>query len=363
MGEKKRFRIPEESGCVRGLVACAAVLLLSQFCWIRISVDGGLDFDFTWIFPLSLHTDGMLLKCQINELGVPILLAILGITYAKKDLELLSAPLIFQLFGALGWIFWEWADGIWDYPEWLWQNCLDLAPLVLLLLVFVFTVSGRLKQKLWLLLVTFGYLAFLTIRFLQVLVSGIGSSIWHSAYLSAYLGVAALYLAYGILGLAMSDDPNRSYQRVGARGTIRQGEEEYRYTAYELLEEKSIARCMLLSGLTLGIYSWFWIYSIMKRIRCLNGKDTSCGVEMLCYLFVPFYDWYWFYTRGGRLADGAGEYNIYLPKRQGIYLLVLLLTDKSMAMAMMQSDLNEFARLKGKRSSAVTEPFLQNDRG
>lgn len=347
--ERGRFRIPEESGCVKGVVACAAVMLLMQVCWISISVADGLHGDFGWIPPLNFHAGGLFLKCQINDLGVPIILAVLAIAYGKKDLELLSVPLVFEFFGALVWTVWEWAEGVWMYPGWMLRHFLKLVPLALLLLVFAFTLSGRLKRKQWLLAVAFGYPAFLTVRLLLDLASGTGSGEPRMVYLSTYFSVAALYLAYGILGLAMSDDPNRSYQRVGMRGSIRQEEEEYRYTAYELLEEKSIARCMLLSGLTLGIYSWVWAYSIMKRIRYLNGGDASCGGEMLCYLFIPFYEWYWFYSRGGRLADGAGGYGIYLPKRQGIYLLVLLLTDKTMALAMMQSDLNEFARLKGKR--------------
>ena len=76
----------------------------------------------------------------------------------------------------------------------------------------------------------------------------------------------------------------------------------------------------------------------------------------VCYLFVPFYEWYWFYTRGKRLADGAAEYGIALPRRQGIYLVILLLASNVVALAIMQNDLNEFARMKREiRKDEITE--------
>ena len=124
----------------------------------------------------------------------------------------------------------------------------------------------------------------------------------------------------------------------------------------ELLEPKSIVKSILLSVVTLGIYRWFWMYSLMKRVRYLADGNSSCGMEMVCYLFVPFYEWYWFYTRGKRLADGAAEYGIALPRRQGIYLVILLLASNVVALAIMQNDLNEFARIKREmRKDEITE--------
>ena len=60
------------------------------------------------------------------------------------------------------------------------------------------------------------------------------------------------------------------------------------YVTPELLEPKSIVKSILLSVVTLGIYRWFWMYSLMKRVRYLADGNSSCGMEMVCYLFVPF---------------------------------------------------------------------------
>lgn len=347
--DRNGFRIPEESKCARWILACGAVMLLMQVLWLGVSLGrGGLEWEFEWMPPLRLHADKSYLKCQINDLAVPILMVVLGMTYAKKDLELLSLPLICEILGAVSWMLLEIVNGVLDYwnsSEWLLRHFLKLAPLGLLLLAFALTLSGRLKRKIWLLLIGFGYPAFLAGRILLNLIRGLASGAGYSLYLSTFFGAAAFYLAYGVLGLAMSDDPDRSYLRVGERIGLSYGEEDSRYVANELLEEKNITNCVLLSSVTLKIYSWFWAYSIMKKIRYLKGEDTSCGGEMLCYLLIPFYEWYWFYTRGGKLADGAKEYGICLPKRQGIYLLAFLFTDQRLPLAMMQSDLNEFARL------------------
>ena len=347
--DEKGFRIPEESECARWIVACGAVMLLMQVLWMSVSLGpGGLEWEFGWTPPLRLHASKSYLISQANDLIVPVLMAVLGITYAKKDLELLSLPLICEILGGVNWMLLEIINGVLDYcnaSEWLLHHFFGLAPLGLLLLAFALTLSGRLKRKIWLLLIGFGYPAFLAGRFLLNLLWGFFSGAGYPLYLSTYIGVAAFYLAYGILGLAMSDDPDRSYLRVGEHIKLSHDEGDSRYVAAELLEEKSITNCILLTSVTLNIYRWFWVYSIMKKIRYLKGEDASCGGEMLCYLLVPFYEWYWFYTRGGKLADGAREYGISLPKRQGIYLLVLLFTDQRLPLSMMQSDLNEFARL------------------
>ena len=52
---------------------------------------------------------------------------------------------------------------------------------------------------------------------------------------------------------------------------------------------------------------------------------------------------------GGRIWDC-------LPRRQGIYLVILLLASNVVALAIMQNDLNEFARIKREmRKDEITE--------
>ena len=354
--ERRGFRIPEKSGCVRGIVICAAVMFATQFFGLYIMLGGGIpEWGFYWSFPLRFYGNILLLQGQISDLLLPVLLGALGIAFAKKAPELLAVPLVFAIMSRLIWILAVMAEGLWYYPGWVSGNLLRLVSLVLLLLFFVLLLSGRLKQKIWLLLTAFGYPVLFTLRRLFGLLSGMASGTHQTFSLSSVAGVSALYIAYGIMGLALSDDPEGSYvwmgERIPCRGTGKRW-----YVTPELLEPKSIVKSILLSVVTLGIYRWFWMYSLMKRVRYLADGNSSCGMEMVCYLFVPFYEWYWFYTRGKRLADGAAEYGIALPRRQGIYLVILLLASNVVALAIMQNDLNEFARMKREiRKDEITE--------
>ncbi|NBH71011.1 DUF4234 domain-containing protein [Clostridiaceae bacterium] len=346
MVEKDCFRIPEDSGCIKGVLACAAVLFLTQFFGLQVIMgDGSPEWNFYWRFPLHFYGNIVLLQAEFNDLALPVLLAILGIAFGKKAPELLAMPLVFAMVSRLIWIFVGLLENLLYVPGWVSGNLLRLASIALLLLVFTMTLSGRLKQKAWLLLVAFGYPALFAghrlFKFLSV--AALGTRVPFS--LSTVAGVAALYLAYGIMGLALSDDPGRPYVWVGERIPCQKAPRRW-YTISELLKPKSITINTLLSVATLGIYRWFWMYSVMKRVRYLAEENASCGAEMLCYLFVPFYGYYWFYTRGKRLADGAEKYGIALPRRQGIYLVILLLASDVLALALMQSDLNEFARIR-----------------
>lgn len=69
----------------------------------------------------------------------------------------------------------------------------------------------------------------------------------------------------------------------------------------EQINKRNIAVCIILSIVTLGIYSIYWTYLMIKNIRMLQNDNRSCTGEMLCYIFVPFYSWYWWYTRGKRV--------------------------------------------------------------
>ena len=40
--ERRGFRIPEKSGCVRGIVICAAVMFATQFFGLYIMLGGGI---------------------------------------------------------------------------------------------------------------------------------------------------------------------------------------------------------------------------------------------------------------------------------------------------------------------------------
>jgi hypothetical protein len=110
-----------------------------------------------------------------------------------------------------------------------------------------------------------------------------------------------------------------------------------------LLENKDIAISIILSLITFGIYSLFWAYSMIKKIRLVNKESTDVVGEFLCLIFVPFYAIYWLYTRGQKITKGAASFGVNVDDNSVIYLVLSLFGLSIVAYAMMQNDLNKIA--------------------
>ncbi len=121
-----------------------------------------------------------------------------------------------------------------------------------------------------------------------------------------------------------------------------------------LLKSENIVANVLLSVVTLGIFYIIWLYRICKKIRIIEKRDTSCGVELICILLVPFYVLYWYYTRAKRMSEFAeANYNIHIDSNEVVYLVLSLCGLGIVATILIQSDLNGFvekynANLSGK---------------
>ena len=120
----------------------------------------------------------------------------------------------------------------------------------------------------------------------------------------------------------------------------------------ELLEEQSIAACIILSIVTGGIYTIIWQVRLCRQIRLLAREDIRCTGEVLCLVFVPFYMYYWLYTRGDKqqriLAESYGVRCTVGNSAGLIYLLLAFFGVGIVSFALMQNDMNALARrLKG----------------
>ncbi len=120
-------------------------------------------------------------------------------------------------------------------------------------------------------------------------------------------------------------------------GPINQG------ISYELQETKSIGACILLSFVTLGIYSLVWQYSMIKKIKLLNQEGSDCAGELLLNMFIPFYTLYWVYSRGEKLSVAANRRGIPMGNNAGLYLLLNLFGLGIITQALMQGQLNDVA--------------------
>ena len=111
-----------------------------------------------------------------------------------------------------------------------------------------------------------------------------------------------------------------------------------------LLQEKSIALCIVLSVVTFAIYYLVWIYNICKKIKVMAGEESKCGGEFACILFVPFYMLYWLFTRSKKLAQAGSNCGIPLDDKSTINLLLAIFGLGIVSVALMQNDLNTVAK-------------------
>ena len=118
-------------------------------------------------------------------------------------------------------------------------------------------------------------------------------------------------------------------------------------------KEENIAKNVILTIITFGVYGYIWLYRMSRNIKCLNNDKSSSTGELLCLLFVPFYMLYWVYTRAKAIKTQADCRNIQISDGATLYLILSLLGLNIVSIALMQNDLNVVLRNKEK-------PIIQN---
>ena len=125
--------------------------------------------------------------------------------------------------------------------------------------------------------------------------------------------------------------------------SIRRGENPEKESAYQELYSDSIAKLVILTFVTLGIYGLIWKYRLMRNVRILSFEETDCTGEFLLFLFVPFYSLYWYATRGSRISEAARMQGRTIENRGVMYLLLALFGFPIIADCIMKSDFNKLA--------------------
>lgn len=114
------------------------------------------------------------------------------------------------------------------------------------------------------------------------------------------------------------------------------------------LEEENIAKNVIFTIITFGVYGYIWLYRMSRNIKCLNNDKSSLTGELLCLLFVPFYMLYWVYTRAKAIKTQADCRNIQIGDSATLYLILSLFGLNIVSIALMQNDLNIVIRNKEK---------------
>jgi hypothetical protein len=108
------------------------------------------------------------------------------------------------------------------------------------------------------------------------------------------------------------------------------------------MTERSVGVSILLSILTCGIYAWYWMYKVTQEVTEFNNENANPGVEVVLSLVTcGIYYLYWNYKMGKRIAvarSSSSDDSI-------LYLILALFGLGIVSLAIMQSNLNNIARM------------------
>lgn len=112
-----------------------------------------------------------------------------------------------------------------------------------------------------------------------------------------------------------NSDPR--YQQSGPAGGPQYGQTPPPpgYAPFRPKADRSLVAYILLSLITCGIYSWYFIYALARDVNAVcagDGKSTAGLVKLILLSLITcgFYSFYWYYALGNRLAENAPRYGL-----------------------------------------------------
>jgi hypothetical protein len=72
-------------------------------------------------------------------------------------------------------------------------------------------------------------------------------------------------------------------------------------------QTRSIGISILLAIVTLGIYTYVWVYKTHKEIRRFSGRGAGRGLGLLLYIFLSPVTWFLIPSEVRELYEGRGR--------------------------------------------------------
>ena len=120
------------------------------------------------------------------------------------------------------------------------------------------------------------------------------------------------------------------------------------------MKKRSVAAVIILSIVTCGIYSLYWLCVTTDEIEAMLGpkSDGACrsgGVAvLLTILTCGIYAFYWYYKEAKRIEVLCEDVGIRPANEFWLYLIFCLLGLEIVSMAIMQDELNRVNDATGK---------------
>lgn len=107
-----------------------------------------------------------------------------------------------------------------------------------------------------------------------------------------------------------------------------------------VLENRSIAKCVILSIITCGIYGYYWAYKMgTEAVKVKDVNDTGLLEGLLCIL-LPFLG---FFLAEKKFAEGCQAMGFPHEDKSILYLILPLFGLAIVDYCVMQSELNKLA--------------------
>ena len=113
-----------------------------------------------------------------------------------------------------------------------------------------------------------------------------------------------------------------------------------------MFTKKNVLMYVLLSIVTCGIWSIVWLIQLVDDVNMILGKkDGTSGILVFVFsiLTCGIYAWYWMYKAGEAVDTWKSSKGLPFDNKGIVYLLLSVFGLMIVAMALLQSDLNEIA--------------------
>ena len=121
----------------------------------------------------------------------------------------------------------------------------------------------------------------------------------------------------------------------------------YQSAARPVVQNRSIATCIILSIVTCGIYGIIWFINMVDDVNrvCNDEKSNQSGgvVFLLTLITCGIYGIIWFYQAGNRMYVAGQKYGMPISDNGTLYLLLSIFGLAIVNYCLLQSDLNKFS--------------------
>lgn len=109
-----------------------------------------------------------------------------------------------------------------------------------------------------------------------------------------------------------------------------------------MLKKRGVLVSILLTIITCGIYSYFWIGSLSNDISdCLGEQRNGTMDGFLTFITCGLYLFYWNYKNGKKIADIQDKVGIRPSDNSVLYLIICFIGLTLVPVWIMQSNMNE----------------------